>query len=347
MERGASRRQVPGNDLPCTVVDPDSQPHPESTGQPQAEGPQAQGPEPGRIKRTTRRARTEQERLTRRAEETLGRLEAARPDTPWIDAVFRTYERDSATGGVVLAGALAFRVFLFLVPYAFVVVVGFGAAASAADSDPTDLARKAGIAGLLAHAIGSTKDLSWTERIVSIVIGLFAVFLASRGLLKVLRVVHALAWRVRAGKFQSLTKASVVLVGVVTVGIALSILIGKLRSYSFIAGLVGVLLSALIPFGIWILVSWYLPNRAARWEDVVPGAALFGVGVLLLHVFTIYWIAHEVESKTDTYGAIGSALAILLWAYLLGRLMAAGAVLNMALWEQRNPDQTPTAEPTG
>jgi membrane protein len=149
------------------------------------------------------------------------------------------------------------------------------------------------------------------------------------------------------GKFQSLNKASLVLVGVVTLGIAVSILVGKLRSYSFIAGIFGMLLTALIPFGIWILVSWYLPNRATRWEDVVPGAALFGVGVLVLHFVTVYWIAHEVESKTDTYGAIGSALAILLWAYLLGRLMAAGAVLNMALWEQRHQDQTPAPEATG
>ncbi len=195
---------------------------------PSAEQPEAVAPtgevaatdpeQEGRIQRTTRRAKAQQERLTQRAGDTLGKLEAARPESPWIDAVFRTYERDTATGGVVLAGALAFRVFLFLIPYAFTLVVGFGAAASATESDPTDLARKAGIAGILAHAVGSTRELSWTERIVSIVVGLFAVFLASRGLSKVLRVVHALAWRVRAGKFQSLTKASAVLVGVVTVG---------------------------------------------------------------------------------------------------------------------------------
>jgi uncharacterized BrkB/YihY/UPF0761 family membrane protein len=320
------------------AVDPDSEPPPAAEPEPEHEG---------RIQRTTRRARAEQEKLTRRAEATLGKLEAARPDNPVVDAVFRTYERDTATGGVVLAGALAFRVFLFLIPYAFVIVVGFGAAASAAESDPSDLARKAGIAGILAHAIGTTRDLSWTERIVSIVVGLFAVFLASRGLLKVLRVVHALAWRVRAGKFESLTKASVVLVGLVTVGVVMSILVGKLRSYSFIAGLFGVFLSALIPFGIWIIVSWKLPNRATRWEEVVPGAALFGVGALALHAITIYWIAREVEHKSDTYGAIGGALAILLWAYILGRIMAAAAVLNMALWEQHHQDESPPAGGTG
>ena len=326
-------------------MDPSSE-QPEAVA-PTGEVAPADPEQEGRIQRTTRRAKAQQERLTQRAGDTLSKLEAARPESPWIDAVFRTYERDTATGGVVLAGALAFRVFLFLIPYAFTLVVGFGAAASATESNPTDLARKAGIAGILAHAVGSTRDLSWTERIVSIVVGLFAVFLASRGLLKVLRVVHALAWRVRAGKFQSLTKASAVLVGVVTAGIALSILVGKLKSYSFIAGLLAIVLSALIPFAIWIFISWNLPNRATRWEDVVPGAALFGVGLLALHAITIYWIAREVEHKSDTYGAIGAALAILLWAYILGRIMAAAAVLNMALWEQRHPDESTPGATTG
>lgn len=185
MERGAGSRQVPASDLPCTVVNPVSERPPEAGEPPEAEAPRA-----GRIQRTTRRAHVEQEKLTRRAEETLGRLEAARTDKPWIDAVFRTYEKDNATGGVVLAGALAFRVFLFVVPYVFVLVVGFGVAAEATKQAPTDMAHKAGIAGILASAIGSTKELSWNERIVSILIGLFALYLAARSLLKVLRVVH-------------------------------------------------------------------------------------------------------------------------------------------------------------
>jgi uncharacterized BrkB/YihY/UPF0761 family membrane protein len=47
---------------------------------------------------------------------------------------------------------------------------------------------------------------------------------------------------------------------------------------------------------------------------------------------TVYWIAHVVSSKTATYGAIGSALALLLWSYLLGRLVIVSTVLNATLW---------------
>jgi hypothetical protein len=37
----------------------------------------------------------------------------------------------------------------------------------------------------------------------------------------------------------------------------------------------------------------------------------------------VLWIAHVLETKTNTYGAIGSALAILLWADLLGHSSSA------------------------
>ena len=100
-----------------------------------------------------------------------------------------------AAGGGVLAGAVAFRVFLFLVPYVFMLVVVFGLGASAADEDPGTLARKSGIGGVAAKAFAGVGDLSTGERIVSFLVAGFALVLATRALLKVLRIVHALIWR--------------------------------------------------------------------------------------------------------------------------------------------------------
>ena len=42
----------------------------------------------------------------------------------------------------------------------------------------------------------------------------------------------------------------------------------------------------------------------------------------------MYWITRVIESKSETYGAIGAALGILFWAYLLGRILAGAAILN-------------------
>ena len=48
-----------------------------------------------------------------------------------------------------------------------------------------------------------------------------------------------------------------------------------------------------------------------------------------------YWIGNLAARKTNTYGAIGIALAVLLWVYILGRIMVASAGLNAALYYRR------------
>ena len=89
-----------------------------------------------------------------------------------------------------------------------------------------------------------------------------------------------------------------------------------------------------IPVGAWLFVSWHMPHApGVPWTTFVPGALFFGVGLEGLHLVTVYWIANaDLENKTDTYGAIGFALALLLWAYLLGRLITSAAVINETLW---------------
>jgi uncharacterized BrkB/YihY/UPF0761 family membrane protein len=59
------------------------------------------------------------------------------------------------------------------------------------------------------------------------------------------------------------------------------------------------------------------------------------IGADALHVLTTYWIGHLVARKTHTYGSVGIALAVLLWVYILGRIIVASAGLNAALWYRR------------
>jgi uncharacterized BrkB/YihY/UPF0761 family membrane protein len=68
---------------------------------------------------------------------------------------------------------------------------------------------------------------------------------------------------------------------------------------------------------------------------LVPGALLAAIGVDVLHLLTTYWIGRLVARKTDTYGSVGIALAVLLSVYILGRIIVASAGLNAALWSRR------------
>jgi uncharacterized BrkB/YihY/UPF0761 family membrane protein len=105
-----------------------------------------------------------------------------------------------------------------------------------------------------------------------------------------------------------------------------------------IGGVVALTLYIFVPFALWWVVSWWLPHGNCDLLGLVPGAAVFAIGVEILHVFTVVWFPHSLESKSEIYGAIGIALALLFWAYLLGRLMAFAASLNVALWRRREAD---------
>ncbi len=274
-----------------------------------------------------------------RGQQTYEHLEAQRAESRTIDSVFVAAEHDEKIGGGILAGAVAFRLFLFLVPLVFVVVVGFGLGADAAGRSTRDAAESAGAAGLLARSMANVADGSVGSRLTAFVIGSFALWLTSRSALKVLRVASGLTWGVPAPKLPRPTRAAGIFILIVLASVVLVQLIGAVRDASLLIGLIATLGFVLVPSGLWLFVSLRgLPHaEGAGWRAMVPGSVLFGVGTELLHLFTVFWIARQVESKSETYGAIGVALALLFWAYLLGRVITAGMTLNASLWYRDHP----------
>jgi len=59
--------------------------------------------------------------------------------------------------------------------------------------------------------------------------------------------------------------------------------------------------------------------------------------MLGVQVFTAYLLDRVLESTTSTYGALGTAAAILLGTFLLGRVAVAAAAMNAALFDRRRP----------
>ena len=72
-----------------------------------------------------------------------------------IDLGFGLVERDSTIGGGLLAGALAYRLFVFLLPTALLLVSGLGLYAGSVDKSPTKVAEEAGLHGLIASQVAS------------------------------------------------------------------------------------------------------------------------------------------------------------------------------------------------
>jgi uncharacterized BrkB/YihY/UPF0761 family membrane protein len=276
-----------------------------------------------------------------RAQDAYQRLEASRQTNHFVDAGFHIYERDLGAGGGVLAGALAFRLFLFAVPYVFVVITLFGSAADFQNESGQNAARSAGLTGLIAKAVSDAQRQTDGTKVISIIAGLFALFLGARAVVKTLRAVHALAWRVPLTRLRKSSRAAGVLVAIVFATSIFVTGIGKVRSESPFLGLILGLASVVVWGGAWLWVSWLLPHaKAIPWTALVPGALLFGLIVWSMHLLTVFYFSRKMSHASDTYGAIGSAIGILVALYLIGRAMAASAVLNATLWERKQQAKT-------
>lgn len=79
---------------------------------------------------------------------------------------------------------------------------------------------------------------------------------------------------------------------------------------------------------------------------LLSGAVVLAVGMRAMHLFTILYVTRAVESKSETYGALGAAIAVLVWCYGAGRLVTGTAVVNAALW-RRYRQPRPVSDPRG
>jgi uncharacterized BrkB/YihY/UPF0761 family membrane protein len=162
----------------------------------------------------------------------------------------------------------------------------------------------------------------------------FALILASRSLVRVLRITHGLAWHARVPKLKKPTRAALVLIGSVLFAVLFGAWTSKLQDEVGVIGIMPIVAAGVVVAGAWVFVQYHLPRADVPWTKLIPGAVVVGLGVEVLQLVTVVWFTRYIESKSATYGAIGAALAILLWAYFLGRIIVSGAMLNAALVEQ-------------
>ena len=271
-----------------------------------------------------------------RARRVGDRAQAERSRHGSVDAVFDMADHDAEVGGSIMAGALAYRFFVWLLPLALVAVAGLGIASSAASRTPESAARSAGLAGLVSSSVAGAAESS--ARWYALLIGVPILVVTTRSLLKTLVVTHRLIWADTRGSIPKPSIAATLRLLVALVGFfALSALAGAARHSSLEAGAL-VMLAVPLPFAaLWLLVSARLPHRDAPWRALVPGAILFGVGVEGLHAIIAYFVAPQATSKQGTYGSLGIAATLLLGLFLISRVVIATAVLNATLWARRAP----------
>jgi len=254
------------------------------------------------------------------------RVEAARPRHATVDFGLTLLERDSSIGGGLLAGALAYRLFVLLLPTALLFVSGLGLYAGAADKSTSQAAREAGLHGLIASQVASASadGARWLVFILLIP----AVLYATATLYRALAIVHGIVWE-GSGRGARVTPSGIGMVFVaLLLVIAAAQIVGSIRRHDQLGGLSALLVYLVLAGGAWLLVSLQLPHRDVRWQALLPGAAVVGVGLLFVNVFNVYVTTRLVEGRADTYGALGIATALLLSLVIVGRLIVFSAELN-------------------
>jgi uncharacterized BrkB/YihY/UPF0761 family membrane protein len=305
-------------------------------GEPEAAAPRPD-PTPGRIARS----RAAVERAT-----TTGVARAREARDRWwlVDLVWTAVERDRRSVGNVLAGAVAFRVFVFLLPMALALVVLIGIVRGFDGDAPARAAETLGMSSYLVDSVESAAAASSHSLWVLVPLALWAIYVGGRGTSRVLWSIHALAWGQPLRRPRSsLTAATAAFVLVVATVVLLG-LTQWARAHAPGLG-IGAALAGVVPFVVlWLVASRLLPHDpAAPLVALLPGALLVGSGLCLAHLASAYYLARRIAHASELYGSLGVAAAVLAWLYLIGRLMVASAMLNATLWERRSGRSQPPA----
>lgn len=272
-------------------------------------------------------------RWTERAHILGASVQAARAQHSSIDLGFIVVERDSAIGGGLLAGALAYRFFVLLLPSALLFVSGLGLYADTVNKSPSTVTKETGLHGLIASQVASTASSSarWVVFVVMVPVVVYALVKLHRAI----AIVHGLVWYGSGRGVRVAPKGVALLGAALLVAISAAQIVGWVRRHDQFGGIGALVVYLVVAGGAWLVVSKHLPHRDAGWAQLVPGALLVGVGLLLVNIFNVYVTTRLVENRADTYGALGIAAALLLSLVLVGRVIVLSAELNAALSDRR------------
>ena len=273
-----------------------------------------------------------------RTAELADRLEAMRTRSetlPGASVVLESLRSERGTGGGLIAGGVAFRVFLWLVPFGLVVasVLSFWSTL-----DPEGIERAARRFGIgAASAQAAAEALEANERNAFLVLGLGFVLLVwfTLGALRALVLAYALAWHLEPPRIRRPFAAIAVFNAVFVLEFALTSGVAWLNEQLGATSLLGVLGVTAVTTALALYAMWLLPHRASEPRELLPGALLAAVGMQAVQVAVVFYFAPRLGRAEETYGAFGTAATMLIWLYVLARLTTGAAFLNATLWNRR------------
>ena len=240
----------------------------------------------------------------------------------------RAVERNRRVAATVLAGGFAYRIFLWLLPFALIVGGALGFADAAGTEQAVD---GGGLPGAVTNAIGdaarSTNYSSWWLLAAGVPLLLWAGFSGA----KAIQLIHSLVWDEPPPKPKPL-QMSLAFTGVACAFFA---------AVAFTWWARGVWPGVLAPVvmfaplaALWLWVSVHLPHRDAPWQALLPGALVVAIGFQVLHQVIAYLLVPKLEKSTSLYGDLGATTTFLFFMYITAILVVTAPVLNSSLYDE-------------
>jgi uncharacterized BrkB/YihY/UPF0761 family membrane protein len=279
-----------------------------------------------RLRERAQRVRTRSHELVGQAQT---RFEQERRRRGWIRLLLHAWERDRDHGGGLLAGGLAYRIFLWQLPAAVFVVCLLGETAALASRSPAEMMRRSRTSGVVVSTVAKGIEQAGSNRWWLLLVGLVLMLWASRGLKAAIDVSCTIAWRLPARRRIrpiQLVEVSAFLLGTI---VSQTVLSSWLEGGLVEGAVVWVVVSALTV--VLAGVAFVLLPHARSWLHVLPGAIGFAVAVRVMNLVVWVYVWHRIEHSSDLYGSLGLSIAILLYLYLLARLFVAAQFVNATL----------------
>jgi membrane protein len=245
--------------------------------------------------------------------------------------------RDAAVGGNVLACALAYRIFIWLLPLALVLVLGLGLLAGST-ADAAAVLGDAGVTGFLATSVSTAAEQTKGWALVTgFVVGLVVLVYQSYALLRAARAVTALAWRLPVRPPANPPRATFLFLAWM---LAFTVIAASLTALRANLGqpveLLTIVASYVVLPALWVALSWWLlPHAAEHWTHLLPGGIVVGTAMTLTSLFNALLLFPWLARQEETYGVLGVAAGLLFTFFLIGRAIELAAALNAVVNEQR------------
>ncbi len=262
------------------------------------------------------------------------RAEEAQRRHVGLDLAVSFLQRFKASDGTVLAGYLAYRLFLMIIPLVAILV----AVAGLARSESVQAAEHLNLGSAVADSLRTAGDDVERSSLPLLLSGLFGFVVAAWGLLGGVQVTAARVWQIPTARFPSKGRAFVRLCGSLLLFALVFYVSAVVRRLGVVAGLAGSLAGftsfAVAFFGL----GWILPRRCKEWYWLLPGAAVGAAGAAGLQALATFYLPDRLAGASATYGAFGITLTVLSYLFILGSVFVVSTVANAVIYERYRDD---------